>query len=89
MPNDEQRRQPITTELRRSGEHRKAGGDYAPMRMFVIEADQFGHLCDQIDAVHENLERENEALKKSTSHAYSSGFDEGYASAVNQMGGGE
>lgn len=66
-------RQPITAELRRSGEHRKAGGDYAPMRMFVIEADRFGELCDQIDVICASLESENAALKKSAEHAHNIG----------------
>lgn len=79
-------RQPITAELRRSGEHRKAGGDYAPMREFVIEADRFGELCDQIDVICASLESENATLKKSAEHAYDNGFDAGFASAYAEHG---
>ena len=53
---------PITTELRKLMTYTVDGFD---LTRAVVDADraEFERLCDQIDAVHESLERENDRLK--------------------------
>ena len=41
----------------------------------AISGSEFDRLCDAIDSVHANLERENEALRNSAAHAYASGYE--------------
>lgn len=54
--------EPITTELRKLMTYTVDGFD---LTRAVVDADraEFERLCDQIDAVHESLERENDRLK--------------------------
>lgn len=68
--------EPITTELRRKMDtlgwydedgnivYTTSGLPAGEMACLVINSKTFGELCDAIDAVHANLERENEALRK-------------------------
>ena len=68
--------EPITDELRRKmdtlGWYDEDGnivyttGDIpvSEIACFVINSKTFGELCDAIDAIHANLERENESLRR-------------------------
>ena len=38
--------------------------NFAGVEMVSLAGTDFGHLCDAIDAVHANLERENESLRR-------------------------
>lgn len=55
--------EPITTELRKLMTHTVDGFD---LRRPLVECDraEFERLCDQIDAVHDGLERESESLRR-------------------------
>jgi len=59
---------PITTELR---DHMRRYHEYNDLAMRHVQhvelhADEFDRLCDNIDAIHAGLERENEELRKRT-----------------------
>jgi hypothetical protein len=55
----------------------------------TIHGGRFGELCDAIDAVHANLERENARLKAELDEAehrgWTRGYDEGFAAADDWM----
>jgi hypothetical protein len=63
----------------------------------TIRGGRFGELCDAIDAIHANLERENAALKEELDRVHGEqeeaehrgwtrGYDEGFASADDWLG---
>ena len=83
-------REPITTELRAKlaeYEPQETGDAFVTRRVGRTGYDAMVEMCDAIDAVHENLERENAKLRELVQYIYDEGYgDYWFAEQAAELG---